>query len=123
MLVFRLGDMIFQLRSLYRLSKPSLHSILALTTTADKATHVNNSKQLNFKKILCHLSLLSTGKLKSRSLMALNRVKQIIDFINKPSESEIISEGKNFARKNFEELQTLKQKSYHAGGFDDTKRA
>jgi ATP-dependent DNA helicase RecQ len=100
--------------------------ILALTATADKATRKDISKQLNLKNPLSFISSFDRKNLSLEVRPALDRVKQIIDFVsNKPSESGIIY---CLSRKTTEELAEklhkagVKAKAYHAG-FDNTIRS
>jgi ATP-dependent DNA helicase RecQ len=93
--------------------------ILALTATADKATRKDISAQLN---LLNHKTFVASFDRENLSLEvrpALDRVKQIIDFIkDKPNESGIIY---CLSRKTTEELAEKLQKiginakAYHAG--------
>jgi ATP-dependent DNA helicase RecQ len=99
---------------------------LALTATADKATRKDISKQLNLKNPKSFISSFDRKNLSLEVRPALDRVKQIIDFIsNKPSESGIIY---CLSRKTTEELAEklqkagVKAKPYHAG-LDNTIRA
>jgi ATP-dependent DNA helicase RecQ len=100
--------------------------ILALTATADKATRKDISKQLNLKNPKSFISSFDRKNLSLEVRPALDRVKQIIDFISdKPSESGIIY---CLSRKTTEELAEKLQKAgitakaYHAG-FDNTIRS
>lgn len=100
--------------------------ILALTATADKATRTDITKQLNLKNSKTFISSFDRKNLSLEVRPALDRVKQIIDFIeNKPNESGIIY---CLSRKTTEELAQKLQKSgiiakaYHAG-LDNTIRA
>ncbi|WPR70685.1 DNA helicase RecQ [Flavobacterium sp. NG2] len=93
--------------------------ILALTATADKATREDISKQLNLINPVLYISSFDRKNLSLEVRPALDRVKQIIDFIsNKPLESGIIY---CLSRKTTEELAEKLQKSginakaYHAG--------
>lgn len=100
--------------------------ILALTATADKATREDISKQLN---LINHKVFVASFDRKNLSLEvrpALDRVKQIIEFINeKPNESGIIY---CLSRKTTEELAEkllkagIQAKAYHAG-LDNTTRS
>jgi ATP-dependent DNA helicase RecQ len=100
--------------------------ILALTATADKATRKDISKQLNLKNPKSFISSFDRKNLSLEVRPALDRVKQIIDFISdKPSESGIIY---CLSRKTTEELAEKLQKAgitakaYHAG-LDNTIRS
>ncbi|TDP02941.1 DNA helicase RecQ [Flavobacterium sp. 245] len=100
--------------------------ILALTATADKATRVDITKQLNLKNPKTFVASFDRANLSLEVRPALDRVKQIIDFVeNKPNESGIIY---CLSRKTTEELAEklskngISAKAYHAG-LDNTKRA
>lgn len=93
--------------------------ILALTATADKATRKDISQQLNLKNPKSFISSFDRKNLSLEVRPALDRVKQIIDFIaNKPLESGIVY---CLSRKTTEELAMKLQKAgvnakaYHAG--------
>jgi len=99
--------------------------ILALTATADKATRTDITKQLNLRKPKTFIASFDRKNLSLEVRPALDRVKQIIDFIeNKPNESGIIY---CLSRKTTEELaEKLKKsgitaKAYHAGLDNDTR--
>ncbi|OOV16535.1 DNA helicase RecQ [Flavobacterium sp. LM4] len=100
--------------------------ILALTATADKATRTDITQQLNLKNSKTFIASFDRINLSLEVRPALDRVKQIIDFVeNKPNESGIIY---CLSRKTTEELAQKLQKSgitakaYHAG-LDNTIRA
>lgn len=100
--------------------------ILALTATADKATRTDITKQLNLQNSKTFISSFDRKNLSLEVRPALDRVKQIIDFVeNKPNESGIIY---CLSRKTTEELAQKLQKSgitakaYHAG-LDNKLRA
>ncbi|MBZ4044210.1 DNA helicase RecQ [Flavobacterium hibisci] len=100
--------------------------ILALTATADKATRTDITKQLNLKNSKTFIASFDRKNLSLEVRPALDRVKQIIDFVEKkPNESGIIY---CLSRKTTEELaEKLKKsgitaKAYHAG-LDNTVRA
>ncbi|HJS00699.1 MAG TPA: RecQ family ATP-dependent DNA helicase, partial [Flavobacterium sp.] len=93
--------------------------ILALTATADKATREDISTQLNLKNPAIFIASFDRKNLSLEVRPALDRVKQIIDFIEtKPSESGIIY---CLSRKTTEELAEklskagIPAKAYHAG--------
>ncbi|MBC5841829.1 MAG: DNA helicase RecQ [Flavobacteriaceae bacterium] len=93
--------------------------ILALTATADKATRKDIAKQLNLDTPQAFISSFDRKNLSLEVRPALDRVKQILEFINdKPSESGIIY---CLSRKTTEELAEKLQKAgvnakaYHAG--------
>ena len=93
--------------------------ILALTATADKATREDISKQLNLKKPNVFIASFDRKNLSLEVRPALDRVKQIIDFIeSKTNDSGIIY---CLSRKATEELAEKLQKAgiaakaYHAG--------
>ncbi|MEL1253735.1 DNA helicase RecQ [Flavobacterium sp. DGU38] len=93
--------------------------ILALTATADKATRTDITKQLNLKNSKTFIASFDRKNLSLEVRPALDRVKQIIDFVeNKPNESGIIY---CLSRKTTEELAEKLQKNgitakaYHAG--------
>lgn len=93
--------------------------ILALTATADKATRKDISQQLNLKNAKTFVASFDRKNLSLEVRPALDRVKQIIDFIKgKPNESGIVY---CLSRKTTEELAEKLQKigvnakSYHAG--------
>ena len=93
--------------------------ILALTATADKATRTDISKQLNLNNPRIFVASFDRKNLSLEVRPALDRVKQIIDFIKlKPNESGIIY---CLSRKTTEELSEklqkigIKAKAYHAG--------
>ncbi len=92
---------------------------LALTATADKATREDINKQLNLVNPKIFISSFDRKNLSLEVRPALDRVKQIIDFVkNKPNESGIIY---CLSRKTTEELAEklqkigIKAKAYHAG--------
>ncbi|WP_406843605.1 DNA helicase RecQ [Flavobacterium soyae] len=100
--------------------------VLALTATADKATRVDITKQLNLKSPKTFVASFDRANLSLEVRPALDRVKQIIDFVeNKPNESGIIY---CLSRKTTEELAEklskngISAKAYHAG-LDNTTRA
>ncbi|MDR6763449.1 ATP-dependent DNA helicase RecQ [Flavobacterium sp. 2755] len=100
--------------------------VLALTATADKATRVDITKQLNLKSPKTFVASFDRANLSLEVRPALDRVKQIIDFVeNKPNESGIIY---CLSRKTTEELAEklskngIAAKAYHAG-LDNTTRA
>jgi ATP-dependent DNA helicase RecQ len=93
--------------------------ILALTATADKATRKDISDQLNFINSKVFVASFDRKNLSLEVRPALERVKQILDFIkSKPNESGIIY---CLSRKTTEELAEkiqktgIKAKAYHAG--------
>lgn len=93
--------------------------VLALTATADKATRVDIAKQLNLKNPKTFVASFDRKNLSLEVRPALDRVKQIIDFVeNKPNESGIIY---CLSRKTTEELAEklskngISAKAYHAG--------
>ena len=93
--------------------------ILALTATADKATRKDISQQLNLINPKSFISSFDRENLSLEVRPALDRVKQIIDFISdKPTESGIIY---CLSRKTTEELASklkkagVNAKAYHAG--------
>ncbi|KIA86661.1 DNA helicase RecQ [Flavobacterium sp. AED] len=93
--------------------------ILALTATADKATRKDISEQLNLINPKIFVASFDRKNLSLEVRPALDRVKQIIDFIQeKPNESGIIY---CLSRKTTEELAEKLQKiginakAYHAG--------
>lgn len=93
--------------------------ILALTATADKATRTDISDQLNLVNPKTFVASFDRKNLSLEVRPALDRVKQIIDFIStKPNESGIIY---CLSRKTTEELAEKLQKigikasAYHAG--------
>ena len=93
--------------------------ILALTATADKATREDISQQLNLKNPQVFISSFDRKNLSLEVCPALDRVKQIIDFIKeKPNECGIVY---CLSRKTTEELAEKLQKiginakAYHAG--------
>lgn len=93
--------------------------ILALTATADKATRKDISKQLNLINPKSFISSFDRKNLSLEVRPALDRVKQIIDFIStKPTESGIIY---CLSRKTTVELAAklkkagVNAKAYHAG--------
>ncbi|WP_456315432.1 DNA helicase RecQ [Pseudomonas shirazensis] len=93
--------------------------VLALTATADKATRTDITKQLNLKNPKTFVASFDRKNLSLEVRPALDRVKQIIDFVeNKPNESGIIY---CLSRKTTEELadklqkKGIKAKAYHAG--------
>ncbi len=93
--------------------------ILALTATADKATRKDISDQLNLSNHKTFVASFDRENLSLEVRPALDRVKQIIDFIKvKPNESGIIY---CLSRKTTEELAEKLQKiginakAYHAG--------
>lgn len=93
--------------------------ILALTATADKATRKDISQQLNLKNTKTFVASFDRKNLSLEVRPALDRVKQIVDFIKgKPNESGIIY---CLSRKTTEELAEklqkigLNAKAYHAG--------
>ncbi len=93
--------------------------ILALTATADKATREDISEQLNLINPQKFVASFDRKNLSLEVRPALDRVKQILDFINnKPNESGIIY---CLSRKTTEELAEKLQKAgivskaYHAG--------
>ena len=93
--------------------------ILALTATADKATRKDISEQLNLKNPKLFVASFDRKNLSLEVRPALDRVKQILDFIKeKPNESGIIY---CLSRKTTEELAEKLQKTgisakaYHAG--------
>ncbi|WP_264618223.1 DNA helicase RecQ [Flavobacterium sp. 7A] len=100
--------------------------ILALTATADKATREDISNQLNLLNPVISISSFDRKNLSLEVRPALDRVKQIIDFIaQKPNECGIIY---CLSRKTTEELAEKLQKTgvnakaYHAG-LDNNTRA
>ncbi len=99
--------------------------ILALTATADKATREDISQQLNLKNAKTFISSFDRKNLSLEVRPALDRTKQIIDFINKkPTEAGIIY---CLSRKTTEELAEKLQKAginakaYHAGLDNETR--
>ncbi|MFV5696397.1 DNA helicase RecQ [Flavobacterium sp. LB3P122] len=93
--------------------------ILALTATADKATRKDISEQLNLINPKIFVASFDRKNLSLEVRPALDRVKQIIDFIQeKPNESGIVY---CLSRKTTEELAEKLQKTginakaYHAG--------
>jgi ATP-dependent DNA helicase RecQ len=93
--------------------------ILGLTATADKATRSDICEQLNLNLPKIFISSFDRKNLSLEVRPALDRVKQIIDFIkNKPNESGIVY---CLSRKTTEELAEKLQKiginakPYHAG--------
>ncbi len=99
--------------------------ILALTATADKATRTDIAKQLNLKHPKTFIASFDRKNLSLEVRPALDRVKQIIDFIeDKPNESGIIY---CLSRKTTEELAEklkkngIKAKAYHAGLDNETR--
>ena len=93
--------------------------ILALTATADKATREDISAQLNLVHPRKFVASFDRKNLSLEVRPALDRVKQIIDFVKKkPNESGIIY---CLSRKTTEELADklqktgIKAKAYHAG--------
>lgn len=93
--------------------------ILALTATADKATRKDISSQLNLRNAQLFISSFDRKNLSLEVRPALDRIKQIIDFIKeKPTDSGIIY---CLSRKTTEELAEKLQKiginakAYHAG--------
>ena len=93
--------------------------ILALTATADKATREDISKQLNLQNHKIFISSFDRKNLSLEVRPALDRIKQIINFVkNKPNESGIIY---CLSRKTTEELAEklqkigIRAKAYHAG--------
>ncbi|MFV8369453.1 DNA helicase RecQ [Flavobacterium sp. LB2R40] len=93
--------------------------ILALTATADKATRKDISQQLNLRNPKVFVASFDRKNISLEVRPALDRVKQIIDFIQeKPNESGIVY---CLSRKTTEELADKLQKSgisakaYHAG--------
>ncbi|AOW10085.1 DNA helicase RecQ [Flavobacterium gilvum] len=93
--------------------------ILALTATADKATRTDICEQLQLKDPNIFVSSFDRKNLSLEVRPALDRVKQIIDFIeNKPNEAGIVY---CLSRKTTEELSEKLQKkginakAYHAG--------
>jgi ATP-dependent DNA helicase RecQ len=93
--------------------------ILALTATADKATRTDITKQLNLRNPKTFVASFDRKNLSLEVRPALDRVKQIVDFIaKKPNESGIVY---CLSRKTTEELAgKLKKigvnaKAYHAG--------
>ncbi len=93
--------------------------ILALTATADKATRSDISQQLNLVNPKIVVASFDRKNLSLEVRPALDRVKQIIDFIkDKPNESGIVY---CLSRKTTEELAEKLQKiginakAYHAG--------
>ncbi len=93
--------------------------ILALTATADKATRKDISQQLNLKNPKLFVASFDRKNLSLEVRPALDRVRQITDFIKeKPNESGIIY---CLSRKTTEELAEKLQKigisakAYHAG--------
>jgi ATP-dependent DNA helicase RecQ len=93
--------------------------ILALTATADKATRKDISDQLNLVNPKVFVASFDRKNLSLEVRPALDRVKQILDFIkDKPNESGIIY---CLSRKTTEELAEkiqktgIKAKAYHAG--------
>lgn len=93
--------------------------ILALTATADKATRKDISEQLNLKNPKLFVASFDRKNLSLEVRPALDRVKQIIDFIKeKPNDSGIVY---CLSRKTTEELAEKLQKigisakAYHAG--------
>ena len=93
--------------------------ILALTATADKATRKDISDQLNLKNPKVFIASFDRKNLSLEVRPALDRVKQIIDFIKeKPNESGIVY---CLSRKTTEELAEklrkigINAKPYHAG--------
>ncbi len=93
--------------------------ILALTATADKATRKDISEQLNLQNPKTFVASFDRKNLSLEVRPALDRVKQIIDFIKeKPNESGIVY---CLSRKTTEELAGKLQKiginakAYHAG--------
>ena len=93
--------------------------ILALTATADKATRKDISEQLNLINPKTFVASFDRKNLSLEVRPALDRVKQIIDFIKeKPNESGIVY---CLSRKTTEELAEKLQKiginakAYHAG--------
>lgn len=100
--------------------------VLALTATADKATRTDITKQLNLKNPKTFVASFDRKNLSLEVRPALDRVKQIIDFVErKPNESGIIY---CLSRKTTEELAEKLQKNgitakaYHAG-LDNKLRA
>jgi ATP-dependent DNA helicase RecQ len=99
--------------------------ILALTATADKATREDISQQLNLKNAKISISSFDRKNLSLEVRPALDRIKQIIDFINKkPTEAGIVY---CLSRKTTEELAEKLQKAginakaYHAGLDNETR--
>ncbi|WP_366183465.1 DNA helicase RecQ [Flavobacterium ovatum] len=99
--------------------------ILALTATADKATREDISQQLNLTDPVVSISSFDRKNLSLEVRPALDRVKQIIDFITqKPNECGIIY---CLSRKTTEELAEKLQKTginakaYHAGLGNNTR--
>ncbi|WP_269222808.1 DNA helicase RecQ [Flavobacterium sp. IMCC34518] len=93
--------------------------ILALTATADKATRTDICNQLNLNNPKTFVASFDRKNLSLEVRPALDRVKQIIDFIKtKPNESGIVY---CLSRKTTEELAAklqkigIKAKAYHAG--------
>ena len=93
--------------------------ILALTATADKATRTDISNQLNFTNPKIFVASFDRKNLSLEVRPALDRVKQIMDFIkDKPNECGIVY---CLSRKTTEELAEklqkigIKAKAYHAG--------
>lgn len=100
--------------------------VLALTATADKATRADIVKQLNLKNPKTFVASFDRKNLSLEVRPALDRVKQIIDFVEKkPNESGIIY---CLSRKTTEELAEklskngISAKAYHAG-LDNVIRA
>ncbi|KIA97250.1 DNA helicase RecQ [Flavobacterium sp. KMS] len=93
--------------------------VLALTATADKATRTDITKQLNLNNPKTVVASFDRKNLSLEVRPALDRVKQIIDFIEKkPHESGIVY---CLSRKTTEELagklqkRGINAKAYHAG--------
>lgn len=93
--------------------------VLALTATADKATREDICNQLNLKNPTVFISSFDRKNLSLEVRPALDRVKQIIEFIeSKPNESGIIY---CLSRKTTEELagklnkEGITARAYHAG--------
>ncbi|HEU0125636.1 DNA helicase RecQ [Flavobacterium sp.] len=99
--------------------------VLALTATADKATRTDITKQLNLIRPKTFIASFDRKNLSLEVRPALDRVKQIVDFIeDRPNESGIIY---CLSRKTTEELaEKLKKngitaKAYHAGLDTETR--
>jgi ATP-dependent DNA helicase RecQ len=99
--------------------------ILALTATADKATRTDITEQLNLVDPKIFVASFDRKNLSLEVRPALDRVKQIIDFIkDKPNECGIVY---CLSRKTTEELAEklqkigIKAKAYHAGLSNDIR--